>query len=520
MAQSFYSLATPVDCSLGTTAAWTDIDLSGSIPAGATGAIIIVDSTVISQQFGLRKNGSTDDRVTFCTSSQMWAVIGVDANRVIEGYITNTAIDFFVCGYTIAGVTMLTNGVNKSMTTLTTWEDIDCSASAPSAVGLIFEIFETSWNYRAAGLRKNGSTDARINNVASHYQFAAIIGCDTAQIVEGYIGNTSVDFFLLGYITDGATFNTNATDVSLSGTLAWTDLAALPATSVMGFYEMITTTASVHSLRKNGDTTWVNTGTIRYHAWGLMGCDDSYLVEGYIGNLVVDFFVVGYATAGAGGTTVTPDVISLNNTHYIPILKFGITPVTLSLSDTEYSSVLKFGIIPSTLSLNDTEYIPVLVSGIVVGLVALNMAKNIPILKFGIIPGVLSLSDTEYASIISVGAIITPSALSLILTEYTPIIQHKIIIGKLDIATSTYIPILDTKITPDLLEFLLTKYIPIINIGEASGLVTPTALTLMLSFYAPSIVTKDSILAITGRYGIEPDTTWLDSISKSGRYGG
>jgi len=222
-------------------------------------------------------------------------MIGVDSSRIFEAYVGHTTnISIWLVGYTKSGVTFKTNADNKSLSDTGSWYDIDCSTEAPSAIGLIFEILGGSSNY-AVGLRKNGSTDNRIADTRGHRTFGAVIGCDGSQICEGYIENVAVDFYLLGYITDGCTFNTNATDVSLGSTGSWQDLSALPSGANMGIIEVNDPSPyNLYGLRKNGSSEDFYQEA-RCHPWGIVECDASQVIEGKIEATTVDFFVVGYS---------------------------------------------------------------------------------------------------------------------------------------------------------------------------------------------------------------------------------
>jgi hypothetical protein len=299
MAQTFYPID-PVEVTPGTTGSWQDVDGSTyGVPEGATGVVLHVENTssVSAYGFGLRKNGSTDDRtVNSAKDCHLWAMIGVDSNRVFEAYIQSTKINIYLVGYTMSGVTFKTNADDKSLGSTGGWYDIDCHTEAPSAVGLIFEI--KGGGSLAYGLRKNGSSDGRYSGVYYHSCFGTVIGCDINQICEGYIESTSNDFFLVGYITDGCTFNTNATDVSLGSTGSWLDLSALPSGANMGFIEVYDVSEGSYNygLRKNGSSENIY-HTVMYHCWGIVECDATQIIEGEIENTAVDFFVVGYSTA-------------------------------------------------------------------------------------------------------------------------------------------------------------------------------------------------------------------------------
>jgi len=295
MAQTFFPI-TPVGVTPSANG-WQDVNVSAYVPSGATGVVVHIENinTSSASYFGIRKNGSTDNRYPdFSSNAHQWALVGVDSNRVFEIYLQYYSDwHIYLVGYTMSGVTFFTNAYNKSLTATAVWTDINCATEAPNAIGLIWELYSTSgYQY---GLRKNGSSDDRYTHV---YRRAwPVIGCDASQICEGKIENTDVDFFLIGYITDGCTFNTNATDVSLGTTGSWIDLSALPSGANMGFIEVYCPggTSYAYGLRKNGSSENIYRNAVR-HPWAIVECDDNRIIEGEIANTVVDFFVVGYST--------------------------------------------------------------------------------------------------------------------------------------------------------------------------------------------------------------------------------
>lgn len=303
MAQTFYPI-TPTEIVPSADDDWVTMDASALAPEGTTGVIVhVVNTNQYLRYVGLRKNGSTDNRFADMTgeTGHWWAMIGVDASRIFEAYVENTTdIDIYVVGYTKAGVTFKTNADDMSLAGIGNgepiWQDIDCSTEAPSAIGLIWEILSAS--VRQFGLRKNGSSDDRYYTTDDHRCFGAIIGCDASQICEGYIESTDVDFFLVGYITDGCTFNTNADDVSLGANSAWTNLAALPSGANMGFIEVTNDGGDIdYGLRKDGSAEDIY-GDIDSggHSWGIIEAA-SLIIEGKIASTDIDFFVVGYSIA-------------------------------------------------------------------------------------------------------------------------------------------------------------------------------------------------------------------------------
>lgn len=307
MAQTFYPI-TPTEITAGAADEWTNMDASALIASGATGVILHCESTAdpASLDIGLRKPGSTDDRhqdINYKT--HFWAMIGVDGSRTFEAYVGNTTfINIYVVGYTMAGVTFATNADDKSPGSYDDWIEMDCSSEAPSAIGLIFE--RVGGAESECSLRKEGSTDDRPWGFATgHSAFGGVIGCDESQVCEGYLGNEWSELWLVGYITDGVTFNTNAADYSLGSAGSYADLSALPDESpVMGIFE-IHMGIKYFGLRKKGESgghadIYLDAATT---PWAIIECDEDRLIEGKIEHTQVDFWLVGYPTIPAAGWT-------------------------------------------------------------------------------------------------------------------------------------------------------------------------------------------------------------------------
>jgi len=301
-------LASPVDVTPATTGSFQDVDLDtyiAGLPSGLTGVLLRVENTSsdTAYYFDCRKKGSTDaleDYVDYMDDAVKYKTChacGVDANKIFQLNLEDkTYLKVYVIGYFTAGVTFLTNMVNKSISATSTWTDVDCSASAPSAAALIFRLFNTGSTNRNAGLRKNGSTDARTNIVNSGGGAVAIVGCDSSQICEHYISNAEQDLYLIGYVTAGCTMLTDGTNISLSGAGSWTDLAAAPAGATHAIIEVITASTSYYNfgLRENGSSDESGYAEFLRHSWEIVKLDANRVAEAKIENTAVDMFLIGY----------------------------------------------------------------------------------------------------------------------------------------------------------------------------------------------------------------------------------
>jgi hypothetical protein len=302
---------TPVEVTPGSASAWTDVDATSfGVPSGASGVMLHIVNIIGTTDYavGWRKNGSTDNRIPILSrNNHIWAAIGLDGSGIFEAYVGDTTnIDVYIVGYFTTDAVFFDNAVNKSLTATAAWTAINISGDTggDTAIGAIFEIINGPTRYDF-GLRKNGSTDNRISQMANHSAGGWIIGVDGSEICEGYISNTSLDFFLVGYIKSDATFLDNATDLSLGSTGAYAALSALPAGAIGGLIEVTVASSSNYALRKNGSAEDIYKLADR-HPMAMVEADGSQLIQGKIAATTNDFFLVGYFTAAAAGIYPPP----------------------------------------------------------------------------------------------------------------------------------------------------------------------------------------------------------------------
>ncbi len=306
----FCYLDTPVNITPSTASSWEDVNVSAYVPSGATGVILEVQGDGASNRnFGVRKNGSTDAWMptlnNLVSTQQQHYMIGVDANLILEVYTAGTAVKTWLVGYTMDGVTFRTNAANKSLSTAGSYQDIDISldTGADTAIGAIFIVKNTVGTSHNYALRKNGSTDNRYLNVIANTTLGAMIGVDGSEICEMEIANTAVDAYLVGYVTAGAVFFTNAINKSTATVGSYVDV---DITSDIGsddangaIVEWVTTDNSTRNwaLRRNGATYDNYLGS--RHLFGITAIDSGDVFEQKISSAVMDLYLVGYTLAGS-----------------------------------------------------------------------------------------------------------------------------------------------------------------------------------------------------------------------------
>lgn len=329
------TFVTPTEVSPGATG-WQDADATAAgVPAGAAGVIVhVVNTAAGAAAWGLRKNGSTDDRTTTMQATDhQWAAIGLDASGIFEVSMpSTTTFDVYVVGYFTSGEAFFfTNAVDRSTGTTGSFQDVDITAdkdgshSAVTALAAFWEISGgTTSNF---GIRMNGSTDSRLQDNEGGQHVFGCIGLDANEIFEQQIANVAIDLFLVGYLVDSGVFNTNGADRSTGTTGSYVDMTALSSGAVGGIYESFSASGTTtHALRKNGSTEdiYPASGAAK-HIWAMVECDESFIVEQKISGTGKDCYEIGYFEASpAGAITSEPGVGPVSVTGLGTALGWGI----------------------------------------------------------------------------------------------------------------------------------------------------------------------------------------------------
>ncbi len=283
-------------------AGWVDVNVAQYLPYEATGVILHIKANT--KDVGVRMNGSTDARNN--DFNHNWAMIGIDSSQIFEVYLEDATCELYLVGYTDSSWIYKTNAIDRSLDGgFGAWTNIDVTDNtSANAVGVVVEIENLNVASQTSGVRKDGSADARNGDMDAISHYFAVIGLDTAtEIFEMWAQSADVNTYLIGYVESGATFATNATDKSLAGAAAWTNIdcsVEAPSADFLVFevYEAAAG-AYTYGFRKDGSTEAVIEESDGRHAWVVVECSSTQIVEGYVSDLNVDFFLVGYITSGA-----------------------------------------------------------------------------------------------------------------------------------------------------------------------------------------------------------------------------
>jgi len=310
-AATFNYFPTPIDVSPVVAGAWTDVDVSANVPVGATGVIVQFLGVGADADYGVRMKGSTDNWAfdeEAKAGQSGWLMTGVNAARVFQVYTGDAAVRTYLVGYTMAGVKFFVNRIDKSTATTGTWVDVNIAAETGSdtAIGAIFHVDCQAGSSVGYGLRKQGSTDNRLQTLRANMMNLGLVGVDTTETAQQQIAATTVDLFLVGYVTSGAVFFTNAVDKSTAITGSYqpvditNDVGAGVANGAFVEIQPSDGTRRNTAIRPNG-ATYDYYGEVS-HQFALVGIDAGDVFEQKIQLNTMDLYLTGYSLADGAGT--------------------------------------------------------------------------------------------------------------------------------------------------------------------------------------------------------------------------
>lgn len=208
----------PINITPGSTATW--VDVSGQVPAGAKGVVVVFESSANAnppgdKDIGLRCNGSTDTLLSKGYwnatpdppgGTQEWVMCGVDANGVFEVYVEDTSLEtVWLLGYfgQFAPVRFFTNFVDISPTADATWRTVGIAAytGVDTAVAALIHHYQPDGNYEEIGVRRSGYTGTETSQ--GHWFNTTVIALNASEQFECLraTGATAVKCYLAGYFT-------------------------------------------------------------------------------------------------------------------------------------------------------------------------------------------------------------------------------------------------------------------------------------------------------------------------------
>lgn len=204
---------------------WLELDLTHEIHPDATGIIFCVINSDIgaSRYLGLRAKGSAHTWASpLKRHTHTWGLCPVSTDLKIEYYPSYLGtVNMWIMGYTGRNVHYLEPPVDITPGVELAWTPTDLSTHAPNAKAVILDAGKGTTLFPAFGARCTGSTDNRIQGCGHVFP---VIKCSATQSIDLYVHNHSpanAKVWLLGYITDNVTMETNGINLQAGPNATW-----------------------------------------------------------------------------------------------------------------------------------------------------------------------------------------------------------------------------------------------------------------------------------------------------------
>ena len=311
-----------VDITPGAIDSWQVIDLSGSVPAGTTGAIVELINTHPSNAIsGVVRGG--DDATEYMPDasaqkmaghSHRWQVVDVNSDLEIQGYIESTSnIVVRLIGYT-AGTdpVYLPTPVDVSPATTGSWTTIDVSANVSAdATGVILFLDATA-NDTNYGIREAGSSYSDITHrLEGELNGMYFVGIDSNDQFDIYLADSSIVVYLIAYTKESVYYYTDDVAVADPAINGWRDIAAdtysVPsAANGLILYAQNNRNNKVDfGIRKNGSTDDFDKQLpAQSHGQGAIGIDSDNIWEEHIDRTDTDVSIAAYTVAENIGNSI------------------------------------------------------------------------------------------------------------------------------------------------------------------------------------------------------------------------
>lgn len=294
------------EITLAFTDLWWDIDLSAYVPVGATGVIVEVVNTGVGLAGGVVR-GKEDPRnymanppgpILLEPETHQWQMVKVDANRLIQGYITSTDIHFKLLGYTIgpdpsffSAPTDVTTGTTGSWVTANLSGNVDADAD-----GAILLVVGDAKKY---GIREMGSSFSNVDlKLPSKGLTMYLVGLNSSKEFEAYLDN-GINIYLVGQTKGSVVYYSDDLTVTNPATGSWATLDAdtfsVPADANGLILTAEVATAGDLGLR-HGDSTddWNKRMLDATHLQGAVGINSDNQWQQYLGETDSGVFIAAY----------------------------------------------------------------------------------------------------------------------------------------------------------------------------------------------------------------------------------
>lgn len=312
---SYVELDPPISLTK-TTTTWETFDLSASIPAGATFAVVRIENTTSTgRRFGYRAVGDTAPQTTSISGAlaagSRYYYIPLSASRQLEIDISSTSVIIQVLAYLNENATKV-NYANITIPTANVWQTVDMSAyvtstEAPKAAILLLNAVGS-----AVGFSPYGSSTYLFNSTAAQAKQTFVIPLSTDYTFNVFSTTTTANVVnIIGTINKGFIKYVEPIDKTPGSLSTWTPLSAPSNTATAGLYTVLDlgSGTDAYGLRKGGNTT-NQTGRLYRIDSAIISANSAGVVEANVTNSNYRVYEMGYFANIESQITSAPVLIT------------------------------------------------------------------------------------------------------------------------------------------------------------------------------------------------------------------
>lgn len=262
-------ITNPVAETASTTSAWTDLDVTARTSASTTGAIVRVgdatSGTDTTLTLRVRGNGSTLSETNSGLGSpgQLYSVIPVDADEILEYYYTETSKHLSIVGYIEGGGGTTTSTTTISTSSSTTTTSISTSSTTSTSTTTTSTSTSTSTTTTSTSTSSTTSTSSSTTTTSTSTSTTHSTSSSTTTTSTSSSSTTSLSTSTTTTqsVTTSTSTSTTTTSTSTSSTISTSTTTTSTSTSSTTTSTSSSTSTTTTSTSTSTSTTTTSTSS-------------------------------------------------------------------------------------------------------------------------------------------------------------------------------------------------------------------------------------------------------------------
>lgn len=270
IANGFVWLDSPVEKTYTTTSAWTDLDASGDVPSEAIGIVVAMVADTTSDYHGVVRGKEDTNNYMSSTSycefeDETWRfqIVKLDSNRKFQYWSQNTAIKFYILGYTLGNDPKYRTVPTSISPIGTGWQTYTAPDVDADTDGIILFIQTLQSDDTDVEVRAVGSSNTQSSREWEEYNIGLwVVKIDANDQFQIDLESTNAKIYLIAETKGSIEYYTNYVSITDPSTGSWQDIdldnyVTVPDDAsgvIVRAVDTSTTTDYRAGVRKNGIT--------------------------------------------------------------------------------------------------------------------------------------------------------------------------------------------------------------------------------------------------------------------------